>query len=351
MDPALSAALAALEASALPAPPLATLPPPLAALPPPLATLPPPPAALPPPPAALPAAVLPAAVLPAAPAEAPPGPAQYCLLVDIAKPLGLRVEYRRFAKRCKLNGVCIQDVDPSGQVAHIIRASGQPQWCRAGDRIVRLGVVDVPRKMDADTFAELVGELGAQARARDPATCMMQLTCMATSGLPSLAGGVSAPAKKCGKKHKKKDPNKPKRAASSYSFFLKSRFESLTVKQPGLAFAAASKLIGQEWSAMDANARAKYDALHAEDKVRYAREMKAYTPPVVVPDSDDYDFDADESPAGMESATHYGQAGPSMTTIRKECRHVLNDTIDLLLVLGNMMDVLETGKTFKPESG
>ena len=101
---------------------------------------------------------------------------------------------------------------------------------------------------------------------------------------------------------------------------------------------------------MDANARAKYHALHAQDKVRHAREMKAYTPPVVVPGGDGHDFDADDSPTGMESATHYGQAGPSMTTIRKECRHVLNDTIDLLLALDNMMDVLETGKKFKPDS-
>jgi len=39
-----------------------------------------------------------------------------------------------------------------------------------------------------------------------------------------------------------------------------------------------------------------------------------------------------------------------MSTIRKECRYVLNDTIELLLTMENIMDVLVTGKKFKPDS-
>ena len=37
-------------------------------------------------------------------------------------------------------------------------------------------------------------------------------------------------------------------------------------------------MIAQEWNTMDANARAKYEALHEEDKLRHDTEMKVYVP-------------------------------------------------------------------------
>ena len=104
----------------------------------------------------------------------------------------------------------------------------------------------------------------------------LKMTCLASSGLPSKSGSA-APSKKTRAKITKDATSKPRRASSAYSHFLKSRFQSLREEDPGLTFAAASKIIAQEWGAMGVCDKAKYQTLHEKDKMRYARELKALT--------------------------------------------------------------------------
>ena len=165
--------------------------------------------------AALPPAA-PAVALAPPPADSakPAAPAQYNITVDVAVPLGASVEYRRFPLRCKLNGVVIASVHPNGQLARAIHAVGRSKVCCEGDRIVKVGDVNVSRKMETSELASLISELSSRARARGLSACFVQLTCLGTSGLPSKAG-VAAPSKKYRKRKTNKDANKYKRVETA----------------------------------------------------------------------------------------------------------------------------------------
>jgi len=87
-------------------------------------------------------------------------------------------------------------------------------------------------------------------------------------------------SKKGGKRRKKstrkRDKDAPKRGQSSYIIFAQSIREDVRKKHPDATFGDISKIIGAKWSKVPDSKRAKFEALAAEDKKRYEREMKAY---------------------------------------------------------------------------
>ena len=89
-----------------------------------------------------------------------------------------------------------------------------------------------------------------------------------------------------GDQHKikqQKDPNKPKRAKSSYLFFCDDkRKDVMTVlkkklgKNENLKIAMVSKKLGDMWKKVDAKEKVKYEKLSEKDKERYEAEMEVY---------------------------------------------------------------------------
>jgi hypothetical protein len=80
---------------------------------------------------------------------------------------------------------------------------------------------------------------------------------------------------------KKKDPNAPKRAITSYMYFCKEKREEAKEalieegsEKPSLGEVA--KRLGEMWSNASAKTKSKYEALAAKDKVRYEAEMTKY---------------------------------------------------------------------------
>ena len=89
-----------------------------------------------------------------------------------------------------------------------------------------------------------------------------------------------------GDQHKikqQKDPNKPKRAKSSYLFFCDDKradvmngLKKKLGKNENLKIAMVSKKLGDMWKKIDAKEKVKYEKLSEKDKERYEAEMEAY---------------------------------------------------------------------------
>ena len=89
-----------------------------------------------------------------------------------------------------------------------------------------------------------------------------------------------------GDQHKikqQKDPNKPKRAKSSYLFFCDDKrgevmngLKKKLGKNETLKIATVSKKLGLMWKKVDAKEKVKYETLSHKDKQRYESEMEAY---------------------------------------------------------------------------
>ena len=81
---------------------------------------------------------------------------------------------------------------------------------------------------------------------------------------------------------KVKDPNKPKRAKSSFMFFCDKRRPILITKarkesEDGkVRVAEISKQLGEEWGKMSEKKRAPYVAKAETDRERYSKAMVAY---------------------------------------------------------------------------
>jgi len=79
-------------------------------------------------------------------------------------------------------------------------------------------------------------------------------------------------------KRAKKDPNAPKRAKSSYMYFMEVNRERIKNENPGASFGEIGKLVGAQWKAMSDNEKKKYEDMANTDKTRYKNEMQDYTP-------------------------------------------------------------------------
>ena len=103
------------------------------------------------------------------------------------------------------------------------------------------------------------------------------------------------------KARKKKDKAEPKRAMSAYMFYVNGNRERIKQEHPGIAVTEIGKIAGAEWKALDAEARAPWDAKAAEDKERATAEMKAYKEAKRAAAAAD-DSDSDAEPAAKPAA-------------------------------------------------
>jgi len=80
-----------------------------------------------------------------------------------------------------------------------------------------------------------------------------------------------------------KDPYKvrPKRGLSAFMFFSKETRPKIVAENPDMKFGQIGKTIGEMWRAMDDEQKKPYQDMAEEDKARYDREMKHFTPPSV----------------------------------------------------------------------
>ena len=83
------------------------------------------------------------------------------------------------------------------------------------------------------------------------------------------------------KKQKKrlKDPNAPKRGASSFFIYMAEQRPVVVAAHPEMKVGQVGSFIGANWKALDDEQRQVYIDKQAADKERYLKEMKLYVPP------------------------------------------------------------------------
>ena len=82
-------------------------------------------------------------------------------------------------------------------------------------------------------------------------------------------------------KKTKKDPEAPKRAMSSYFFFVQVNRAKFVKKHPNASVTELSRILGEEWSKLNKGkggkkGTKKYDQMALEDKERYLAEKEVY---------------------------------------------------------------------------
>ena len=82
--------------------------------------------------------------------------------------------------------------------------------------------------------------------------------------------GGKAPRKK------KKEKVGPKRATSAYFYFLAEEREKIKADNPDIKITEISKIAGQRWKEIEAERKAKFDAMAKADKERYEKEKKEW---------------------------------------------------------------------------
>jgi len=75
---------------------------------------------------------------------------------------------------------------------------------------------------------------------------------------------------------RKKDPNAPKRGLSAYMFFANENRERVREENPGIAFGALGRKLGELWKALSDTERKPYEDKAATDKKRYEDEKATY---------------------------------------------------------------------------
>ena len=75
---------------------------------------------------------------------------------------------------------------------------------------------------------------------------------------------------------KRKDPNLPKRAKSSYLFFCEEKRPEVLKQIPGKSVVIQSKHLGSLWGKLNEEEKDKYQELYIKDKERYLEEMEEY---------------------------------------------------------------------------
>lgn len=74
-----------------------------------------------------------------------------------------------------------------------------------------------------------------------------------------------------------KDPNAPKRASGAYVFFTNEMRPIVMEQFPGIKFVDMGRILGERWRALTAEEKTKFEAMSAEDKMRFQLEMQQYT--------------------------------------------------------------------------
>jgi hypothetical protein len=89
---------------------------------------------------------------------------------------------------------------------------------------------------------------------------------------------ASAPTNALKPKKRKKvvDTNAPKRALSAFVLFSQAERVAIKRDQPDTPNSAMLKLLGERWKAADADTKAKYAAMHAENKAEADEARRVY---------------------------------------------------------------------------
>jgi len=78
------------------------------------------------------------------------------------------------------------------------------------------------------------------------------------------------------KQKRTKDPNAPKRALSAFFWFCHDERPKVRSANPKFTVGDVAKELGKKWGTTSSSAKAKYEAMAAKDKARYAKESAAY---------------------------------------------------------------------------
>ncbi|GMI59685.1 hypothetical protein ScalyP_jg4030 [Parmales sp. scaly parma] len=76
-----------------------------------------------------------------------------------------------------------------------------------------------------------------------------------------------------------KDPNKPKMARPSYTFFTMQERANVKLANPHAGFGEHSKILGEMWSKYDSLTKQPFEEMARNDKKRHEIEMSTYVPP------------------------------------------------------------------------
>ena len=82
------------------------------------------------------------------------------------------------------------------------------------------------------------------------------------------------------KRKRKRDPHAPKRARSSYIFFVSDTRSQVAQESPELKNTEIITELGKRWRNLSERERQPYQARQVQDKQRYLDEMAHYTPTV-----------------------------------------------------------------------
>lgn len=74
----------------------------------------------------------------------------------------------------------------------------------------------------------------------------------------------------------KKDPNRPKKPASSFMLFANDQRASLKQRKPGLSVGEVGKELGAMWASLGESEKASWVAKAREAKAAYAKELEEY---------------------------------------------------------------------------
>jgi len=78
---------------------------------------------------------------------------------------------------------------------------------------------------------------------------------------------------------KKKDPNRPKRAMSSFMFFANEKRAEVRAKFPELKITQVGKKLGEMWKDVTPEEKKRYEDMHTVDLARYRKAMETYVAP------------------------------------------------------------------------
>ena len=70
-----------------------------------------------------------------------------------------------------------------------------------------------------------------------------------------------------------KNPDKPKKALTSYMFFCNDKRAEVMEKHEGKGIGDISKVMGAMWKEIKESEKKKYEMMHEKDKERYEEEM------------------------------------------------------------------------------
>lgn len=79
------------------------------------------------------------------------------------------------------------------------------------------------------------------------------------------------------RKNKRGTIGGPKRASGAYVFFTNEMRPQILAEYPGIKFVELGKVLGERWRALTPDEKKKFEAMAAQDKVRFQLEMQEFS--------------------------------------------------------------------------